>query len=267
MFESKNRIEVIGEVRNFKIKETKKGKKFANISIKDGKKNNYVNVTFYERENMKYGYKDDAKDVTLASLSKIFLDSDEKPKGVMVTAIGTTSEYTSDDGKTYENNTVFNLYPCDDEDKQKATFVLQGIIESLSTGEDKEGNEYVKVKVGTYKSRGKDDEKVLTGVDYKTVIAHKEDVVEKLEDVEKGDLVTLKGYIINELPKRDEFGDLVGKGKQEYEVIKANVVKAADDLDEEDVKVYKKAKKLALGETIKFPSKKDDDFDEDEELD
>lgn len=29
----------------------------------------------------------------------------------------------------------------------------------------------------------------------------------------------------------------------------------------------KKAKKLALGETIKFPSKKDDDFDEDEELD
>ena len=29
MFESKNRIEVIGEVRNFKIKETKKGKKFA----------------------------------------------------------------------------------------------------------------------------------------------------------------------------------------------------------------------------------------------
>ena len=37
--------------------------------------------------------------------------------------------------------------------------------------------------------------------------------------------------------------------------------------DEEDVKVYKKAKKLALGETIKFPSKKDDDFDEDEELD
>lgn len=88
-----------------------------------------------------------------------------------------------------------------------------------------------------------------------------------MEDVEKGDLVSLKGYIINELPKRDEFGDLVGKGKQEYEVVKVNVVKVSDDLEDEDVKAYKKAKKLAIGETIKFPTKKDDDFDEDEELD
>ena len=162
---------------------------------------------------------------------------------------------------------MFNLYPCDDEEKQKATFVLQGIVESLSTGEDKDGNEYVKVKVGTYKTRGKDNDKVLTGVDYKTVIVHNEDIVEKMEDVEKGDLVSLKGYIINELPKRDEFGDLVGKGKQEYEVVKVNVVKVSDDLEDEDVKAYKKAKKLAIGETIKFPTKKDDDFDEDEELD
>lgn len=265
MFECKNRIEVCGEVRNFKLKETKSGKKFASISIKDGKKNNFVNVTMYARDNMKYGTKGDMKDVTLNSLQKVFLDSNDKPKGVMVSAVGTTSEYTSDNGTTYENNNVFSLYPCDDEERQKAVFNLQGIVESITSGENEDG-EYVKIKVGMYNTRGKDSDRVILGVNYKTVVAHTDDTVEALEDVEKGDLVSLKGYIINELPKRDEFGDLVGKGKQEYEVIKGKVVKAADDLDDEDIKAYKKAKKLSVGETLKFPTK-NDDFDDDEELD
>ena len=65
--------------------------------------------------------------------------------------------------------------------------------------------------------------------------------------------------MLNAIKVKDEI--ITGGG------VYAKVVKAADDLEEEDIKVYKKAKKLALGETIKFPSKKDDDFDEDEELD
>ena len=268
MFECKNRIEVVGKVRNFKIKELEKShKKLANISIKDEKKNNFINVTLFDREGMKYGKKNDSKDVTLGSLKKIFLDSEDKPKDVLITAVGITSEYTNDEGNTYSNNTVFQLYPCDDEEKQKATFVLQGIVESISTGQDDDENEYVKMKLGMYSTSGKDKEKKITGVNYKTVMVHDQKLVEKLEDAEKGDLVSAKGYIINTLPERDEFGDLIGQGKQEYEVVKGSIVKASDELDEDDVKVYKKAKKLTKGESIKFPSKKDDDFDEDEDLD
>lgn len=268
MFETKNRIEVVGKVRNFKIKELEKShKKLANISIKDEKKNNFVNVTLFGRDNMKYGRKDDAKEVTLSSLKKIFLDADDKSKDVLVTGVGVTSEYTNDEGKTYSNNTVFNLYPCDDEEKQKATFVLQGIVESLSTKEDKDGEEYMDIKVGTLSVSGKDDDKKITGINYKTVTIHDSKILDKLEDVEKGDLVSLKGYIINTLPERDEFGDLVGEGKQEYEVKKGSIIKTSDDLDEDDIKAYKKSKKLGKGESIKYPKKKKDDFDEDEELD
>ena len=148
MFETKNRIEIVGKVKNFKVNETKNGKKMANIGIKDEKKNNYVNVSMFERENMKYGVKDDAKVVTLNGLKKVFLDANDKPKDVLVTAIGVTSEYTNDEGKTYSNNTVFNLFPCSDEEKQKAVFVIQGIVESISTKQDEDEEDYLKIKVG-----------------------------------------------------------------------------------------------------------------------
>lgn len=265
MFETKNRIEVVGKVKNFKINETKNGKKLANIGIKDEKKNNYINVTLFEKEGMKYGSKNDSKEVTLNSLKKIFLDSDNKTKDVLVIAVGVTSEYTNEDGNTYSNNTVFNLFPCDDEEKQKATFNLQGIVESISTLQDENEEDYLKIKVCTLNTAGKDKDKKITGVNYKTVVVRQEDIFEKLSDASKGDLVSLKGYIINILPERDEFGDLVGKGRQEYEVVKGSIVKESDELDEADVTLYKKAKKLKAGESINIPSKsEDDDFDDED---
>ena len=262
MFETKNRIEVVGKVKNFKIKELGSGKKVAAIGIKDEKKNNYVNVSLFGREGMKYGSKDDLRDVTLNSLMKVFLDSDNKAKDVLVTAVGTTSDYTSEEGKTYSNNTVFALYPCDDEEKQKATFNLQGIVESISTLQDEADEDYLKIKVATVNIAGKENDKKVTGVNYKTVVVRNSSLVDKLSDAEKGDLVSLKGYIINILPERDEFGDLIGQGRQEYEVVKGSIVKEADELDDEDVAVFKKAKKLKAGESIALKAKADDD-DED----
>lgn len=258
MFETKNRIEIVGKVKNFKVNELKSGKKIANIGIKDELKNNYVNVSMFEREALKY----DNKEVTLNGMKKIFLDANDKTKDVLVTAVGVTSEYTNDEGKTYSNNTVFNLFPCDKEEKQKATFILQGIVESVSTLQDENEEDYLKVKIATVNTMEKDGVKKVTGVNYKTVVIRNEKLVEKMEDVEKGDLVSLKGYIVNILPERDEFGDLVGKGKQEYEAVKAAIVKESDELDEEDVTVFKKAKKLKAGESITLEVKaKDDDED------
>ena len=265
MFETKNRIEVVGKVKNFKVKELKSGKKMANIGIKDELKNNYINVSLFERDGLKYGTKDDSKEVTLNGLKKIFLDSEGKTKDVLVTAVGVTSENTNDEGRTFANNTVFGLFPCDDETKQKATFILQGIIESISTLHDEEDEEYLKIKLGTVNIVGQDKDKKITGVNYKTVIVRDEKLVEKLSDASKGDLASLKGYIINILPERDEFGDLVGKGRQEYEVLKGNIVKEADELEDEDVTLYKKAKKLTAGQSISIAAEDDDeDFDDED---
>ena len=262
MFETKNRIEVVGKVKNFKIKELGSGKKMATIGIKDEKKNNYVNVSLFERDGMKYGSKDDLKDVTLNSLKKVFLGSDDKAKDVLVTAVGSTSDYTNEEGKTYSNNTVFSLYPCDDEEKQKATFNLQGIAEVISTLQDENDEDYLKIRVATVSVVGKENDKRITGVNYKTVVVRDSKLVDDLSDAAKGDLVSLKGYIINILPERDEFGDLIGQGRQEYEVVKGSIVKEADEIDEEDLALYKKAKKLKTGESIVLKAKaKDDDED------
>ena len=261
MFETKNRIEVVGKVKNFKINETKSGKKMATVGIKDEKKNNYVNVSLFEREEMKYGSKDDSKTVTLNSLKKIFLDSDNKAKDVLVTAVGFTSEFTNDEGKTYSNNTVFSLFPCDDEEKQKATFILQGVVESVATLQDEDDEDYLKIKIATVNILGQDENKKITGVNYKTVVVRKPDLVDKLSDAAKGDLVSLKGYIINILPERDEFGDLIGQGRQEYEAVKGSIVKELDELDDEDVALYKKAKKLKIGESISIATD-DEDFED-----
>lgn len=258
MFETKNRIEIVGKVRNFKISETKNGKKLANIGIKDESKNNYVNVTLFERKNMKY----DGKEVTLNGLKKIFLDANDTTKNVLVTAVGVTSEYTNDEEKTYSNNTVFSLFPCDKEEKQKATYVLQGIVESVATVQDENDEDYLKIKVATLNTTEKDGVKKVTGVNYKTVVIRDKKLVEKMEDAEKGDLVSLKGYIVNILPERDEFGDFTTQGRQEYETVKAKIVKESDELEEEDVAVYKKAKSLKAGDSIVLKAKNKDDDDD-----
>ena len=76
MFECKNRIEVVGKVRNFKIKELEKShKKLANISIKDEKKNNFINVTLFDREGMKYGKKNDSMYIIIQSDAKRIMNN------------------------------------------------------------------------------------------------------------------------------------------------------------------------------------------------
>lgn len=250
----KNSITVVGEVKNYKLKETKSGKKCAYIGIKNTETNNYIQVTLYDRANLQYN----KQDVTVSSLAKVFLDQDDKPKGVYVTAKGSASDFVTENG-VYESNNVFGLYPASDEAQQKATFVLEGIVESIARPEDVDGNEYMKIKVGTLSTRGKEETLEITGVNEKTVYVREEELVETLEDLSSGDFVSLKGYINNIMPKYDEFGDVIEKGFKEFTCKKVAILCEADEIDSKDVANYKKAKTLKQGESIKVNSKNDDE--------
>nr|DAG17532.1 MAG TPA: Single-strand binding protein-strand binding protein, DNA BINDING.8A [Bacteriophage sp.] len=251
--ETQNRIEVVGFVSNYVIGETSTGKKTARITIRDTLTKNSTLVTLFDRETLTYGNdaNGDRKSATLGSLKKTFIKEDGKPRDVLITAIGSCGEYYSEKkGKTYDNNTVFSLFPCDDEEKQKSIFHLTGFVVSKNEGEDKDG-EFVKLKIATYQTRGSYEDRVVTGVSAKTVIARGK-AFEKLEDVEKGDFVKLDGDIINYLPKRDRFGNFEGDSKREYSVVVVKVLTSADDMEDEDLDFYKAARKLSQGETLPY---------------
>ena len=256
-----NKITVCGEVKNFKVGETKNNKKVAYIGIKNKDTNNHIQVTMYDREGLTYGAKDEKQNVTLNGLAKIFLDAEGKPKGVNVTAIGTASEFTTDKG-TYENNNVFSLFPASDDKEHNAVFILKGIAESVARMEDADDNEFIKIVVGTLATRGKENETVATGINQKTVFVRDPEQVANLEDLTAGDYVSLKGYIVNILPKYDEFGDIVVKGSKEFVVKKAEILCESDELDEIDVAVHKRAKKLERGKSFNISDYTDELEDE-----
>lgn len=251
--ETQNRIEVVGYVSNYVIKETSTGKKIANITIRDTLTKNLTRVTLFDRNTLTYG-KDasgDRKKATLGSLKSTFLNEKGKPRNVLVTAVGSCGEYYSEkQGKLYDNNTIFSLFPCDDEEKQKSIFHLTGFVVSTNEGEDKDG-EFIKLKIATYQTRGSYEDRVVTGVATKTVIARGK-AFEKLEDVEKGDFVKLDGDVINYLPKRDRFGNFEGDGKREYSVVVVKILTSVDDMEDEDLVFYKAARKLSNGETLPY---------------
>lgn len=269
MLKTENRITITGEVTNFKIKEkkSKDGKKtykMANISIKDTLTNNYNLVTLFGRDNLTYGSKDDKKEVTLTGLKNIFLDGTDKPKGVLVTLVGSCSEFMTENNGLFESNNASFIYPCDDKSKQQSKFHALGFVESVSkidtTSDDGRDVEKLRVKLGTYKY-GKDD--TITGVTFKTFYAYDEAFV-ALEDIEKGAVIEIGGNIINILAKYDEWGFADGKTKREYVIVKAKIKKDADDVDEDDADLYKKAKALKNGESISLKKTKDideEDFD------
>ena len=265
MLKTENRIEVVGTVSNFKImKNDKTGKKRAFITIKDSKANNYTSVTMYDRENLKYG----DQEVTLGALKKIFLDANDKSNNVLVHAIGSCSEsYDDDIGKLYENNNVFFINPCDDVENQKSVFAIKGFIETIKkfkeTDEAGDEKECIRVKIGTYAYKSGTDQNEVTGVNHKTLIARGE-AAEKLEDLGKGAYVVVGGRIFNQLPPRDEFGLQSGNGKKEYAIAVVKSVIDADDVDEDEAKLFSKANKLKIGDSMSLVVK-DEAADVDEE--
>ena len=145
-------------------------------------------------------------------------------------------------------------------------FAIKGFIETIrsftETDEDGDEKECIRVKIGTYAYKSGTDQNEVTGVNHKTLIARGE-AAEKLEDLEKGAYVVVGGRIFNQLPQRDEFGLQSGSGKKEYAIAVVKSVIDADEIDEDEAKLFSKANKLKTGDSMSLVFKEESsDVDE-----
>ncbi|MEE1073271.1 MAG: hypothetical protein U0L26_12985 [Cellulosilyticum sp.] len=259
MLKHENKITVTGVVKNFKIKETEGKKSKAYISVLNEDTNNLVVVTLYDRPKFAYGSKDNKVEYnSLKGLSKEFLDAEGKSKKAFVTVIGNATESVGQNGQVYENNNVFAIMPSNSE-KAKAEFSLLGFIKKMITLEDKDGNEYVKLTIASINSYDKDGKTVVRGISEKQVIVRDIALVEMLEDCSVGDYIGAKGNIVSTMDKYDDWGDKVASGTREFVVTKLGKHQEQDDIDEDDIRVYKKASKLEYGESFTISKTDDDD--------
>lgn len=247
-----NRVEICGYVTNFEIKTFSTGTRIANIAIKDELTGNLTYAQMFDREKFVFN----GKDTTLDGLKKIFMDANDKPRNILVTAIGKVRETKVEkdgDVKVYTNTTLFSIEASNDPVKQRAILKLTGVIEAIKFTEDEDGLPVAKMKLGML-NYNKD--KDINGIDYVTVVA-RDKAAEKLEsfDAEKGCYVNVQCDMINVLGETDRFGNRIGSSKKEIAVANVVFVNDSDDLDELDVKNYNKAKKLGKGEVIKVNEK------------
>lgn len=263
MIKTENKIEVVGKVTNFKIITSDKTKsKRALITIKDELTNNYTMVTLFEKEGRTYGSKDNKKEVTLGALKNIFLNEKNESRGILITAIGSCSEFVTEKGDLFESNNIYALFPTDDEDNQKSVFNIEGFVESSVTFEskDEEGEEIdcLRIKLGTL---SKNADGNITGVNFKTVVVRGGDAFDVLEDIEVGSIIQVGGDIINKMAPKDKYGISSGNSIREYRVGRAIPKIEVDDIEESDKALYKRAKKLKKGESIDLKEVKEEDFD------
>ena len=260
-----NKAEVSGLVEGFDIKSFPSGVRLANIRFKDETTNNVTYVQIFDRP-IGIAYKDG--NVSLEGLKNIFMDSNNKPRGLYAAIRGKCREtQTVKNGvtTTYVNFTAFQINPttCDN---QYAILFANGVVESVARFEQND-EEVVKIKLGICNTN---KDKDINGCDFVTVVA-RGNLVDKLEDVEKGWALGVKCHILNELPKRDDFGDIISQGAKEIAIAKIVFATDRDELDDVDFANYQKSKTLAKGQVIKVdnatkevaakPSK--DEFDDD----
>lgn len=241
-----NKATITGYVRNFDIKSFDSGFRLANIAIQNKLDGNMTYVSMFDRQGLTYN----GQATTLEGLKKIFMADEKTPRDILVTCTGKVSETLSADGsKTYLNTTVFDLKPYDDESKQQSTLAVTGMVESIKFGEDDNGVPNAKIKLGIMK-RNKD--KDVIGVEYVSVVAYGDDAT-KLEDegVDKGYQLSLGCDMVNKGADKDKYGYTVGAPRKEIAVGKIGFVNGDYDIDEDDMEVYKKAKRLKKGESIK----------------
>lgn len=250
MLNYENKITVSGLVKNFKIKKTDGRKDKAYISVLNEETDNLVTVTLYERSKFVYGSKDDKVEYSsLAGLSKEFLDAEGKSKNVYATIIGNATDTIGNNGTVYENNNAFMLMPSNGQ-SQKAEFNLIGIIKSLNTFEDADGNEYAKLKIATVNSYEQNGKVIVRGINEKEIVVKDAESLKILEDCSTGDYIRAKGNIVNKKAEYDEWGDRVSSGNREFLAVKVGNHKEQDELDEEHVAIYKAACKLEYGKSF-----------------
>ena len=240
-----NKVEVVGVVTSFNIKDLKNGGRLANIGVRDDATTNLTYISVFDRKGLKYG---DAE-TTLDGLRKIFMDANGNSRHVCAKFTGRARETVSD-GKTYFNVSAFKVEPASESDEHYAILIVNGVVDAIKVAES-DGEPYARIKVGVQNNNRDGD---ITGVDFITVMAHGEKLVDKLEDVEKMSFIKLQCDLVNTLPKTDRFGNIIGSGEKETAVV--NITGVTDPYDIEDINedfipLYKKAKRLERGEVIK----------------
>ena len=263
-----NRVNVCGYVQSFDIRSLGSGTRLANMAIKDELTNNITYVSMFDRDVIMFG----GTETTLDGLEKMFMTNvggKKTSRHVLVKCTGKVRETTTVANgatKTYINTTVFSIEPCDDASKQCATLSITGVIDAIKFSDDDNGTPMAKLKVGamTY-NRDKD----ITGVDNITLVARGA-VAEKLEelDADKNSVISVRADMLNTLGEVDRFGDRVGAPVKEMAIAKVVFVNTEDEVDEDDLNNYRKAKRLNKGEVVKVaketaPKLVDDIDDED----
>lgn len=152
------------------------------------------------------------------------------PIGAMVEVSGNVNEreYEANGKRGVDRSlSAFTVKSLDDEKEPNATFIIQGIVESV-----KETNEGVSIKVRLDESYEKDGKTVEKDPLYFTLQGDVSDQLDEL-DVVKGCNAKFKGRIYNKL-EFDDYGDITGN-VQMFQIDKIENVIQPDDLEEEEL--------------------------------
>ena len=233
-----NKVNIVGNVVNYTIYKFKSGKRKAEIGIKDELTNNVCYAQMFENNNMTY----DGRSVNLDTLKRIFLDGNDKPRGVLVKCTGRVSENRYISTKSGEEvvstkPTLWRINPYNDLEDQQVTFNITGIVENIKTIKD---DTEVVIRIGI-PTTNKDKE--FNGIEFLTVYADG-NIKEKIEDadIDKGYQISVAGDILNKLPKRDKYGDVVEGSVAEKGFKIMSLKKKIVEPDDLDMDLYNELK-------------------------
>lgn len=245
MISTTNKCIATGEVFNVKVVPFKSGKgAIVNLGVRDRLHNNIIYLTMTDFGN---GVRYNGNDYTPQALKNIFLDENDKSRGILVRAIAMFEEnkYTNKQGIecVSARYNVIKLDGFTDETKQNITFNFKGFVKGI-----KEGDNNTKIRLVLPKT---DKDGNMSAVSNVTVEATDNEVIESInsKDIEKGCVVSVKGYILNTV-EYDEFGDKVRDDKYNSISKVDDVIEADDDGMEEFVTQLKKAEKLEKGNIV-----------------
>ena len=151
------------------------------------------------------------------------------PVGTMVEVVGTVNEkeYESNGRKGIDRSiSAYSIRPLKDGVVSNATFIIQGIVQSIKEVEDG-----VQVKVEFIDSYEKDEQVIYKDPVIFTLEGDVADLIDE-NDVVKGCNAKFKGKIFNTL-EFDDYGDIVGN-IQMFQIDKIESVIDPDELEDED---------------------------------
>lgn len=237
-FKSFNKVVIVGYVVNYTIYTFKSGKRKAEIGIKDEMTNNICYVQMFESDKMKYA----GNPANLDTLNRIFMDSDGKPRHVLVNAIGRVAEnsyVSAKSGQTVVSckPTIWKIEPFNDVEDQQVTFSFTGIVDNMKYVKD---DTEIVVRLGMITTNR---DKEYTGVEFIKCTIDGE-MLDRFEElgIDKGYQITVVGDILNRFPKKDRYGRTPEGAVAEKGFKVIDLRKSFVSVDDLDMDLYKRLK-------------------------